>query len=904
MMLVIVCFLRRESYMKRFLCAVLAIIIASSFVTAGAADEILLLPENADFLDGVTNDGYAEGFAKGKYIGFSGVDLTGINQVKIKADVRFSGNGETIRLIADDPKSGYEVGSVTISEEKNEYSGFVGGVSGIHDLYFVGTYWSEKSDYLKVESFSLLKEAYDDGAFAKKVNDSYFKDFYQDTWAATDSFGRRAADYEEAGPVKQGLRQVGMLYWHWFSGSGSTKAAVISDVIEAHPDAMTSAGASAWSDAGMTVWDEPVYGYYSSFDYWVYRRHIELLAAAGVDAVFPDCSNGGNLRVKQLAVMAQATRDAVRDGVKAPKISIFTADWTNETGMLRLMSAIYYTCFQLEDYSDIWFYWDGKPLIFGENNNDKMKKAANGDSSLAGLSELIDNFFTWRKNNTGKSEPENWTWIEQFPQLARGKKNEEGRPEFTAVGVSKNSGYVGNGFCANDKYAMGRSYSGAFGDDYSERAVKEQYYFKEQAALALDYDPEFIIVDGWNEFKSDLYRNYGGYELAFPDTFDSDNSRDFEPVRGLLKDDSYIMLTDFIRKYKGVRPAPVSEAEITVDIAEGSAAWEKVDLEYYNYKGEDRKGSDAYISARTGTVKTYDDAAANRVIASKAAHDKDYFYFMAKTDKKLSLGDGTLELLIDSDRNPSTGENGYDYILGRRAGRVEKIVAAADGFTYEDIGEYRYNADGDTLGIRVSRALIGESGDFDMEIKWVSGEFHDVLDFYSELNTAPIGRFNYVFTNIPRVTLTDSERSAMKESSVVYAGRKRMIANGGIVFVSEEDTSVSPFEMNGTLYVPERAFSEIAGWGKAKTEYDSTGNILYIYNYKIDKNSAEFEENNWYYTVVGSNEAYINGKAAWLSAPVIASESGIWIPVSAFSELMGRNVTPPWRRRLSYRRGG
>ena len=33
-----------------------------------------------------------------------------------------------------------------------------------------------------------------------------------------------------------------------------------------------------------------------------------------------------------------------------------------------------------------------------------------------------------------------------------------------------------------------------------------------------------------------------------------------------------------------------------------------------------------------------------------------------------------------------------------------------------------------------------------MELKWLSGEYTEVVDFYSNLSTAPIGRFNYLFT--------------------------------------------------------------------------------------------------------------------------------------------------------------
>ncbi len=883
--------IEEEMTMKKIFCMLLVLMLATTGMVVFAADETVLLPADASFVNGIKTDAGAYGFAQGNYIGFADVNLTGINQVILKGEVKlpYSTNGETIRVRIDEPLNGQEIGFVVFSEDRDEYRGYIGGVSGVHDVYFVGTYYAEKTATIKITSFTLSKEPYKETAFDRQVSDDLVKDYYEDTWAATDSFGRKVADYKEAGPVKEGTRAVGMLYWNWFFGDGKSNATVISDITSAHPDAMTPAGAAAWGTAGMTVWDEPVYGYYNSYDYWVYRRHAELFAAAGVDVVLPDYSNGGSTRIDTLKVMAEAFRDAKRDGVNAPKISIFTADWTNEFNMHRLLCSIYYTCFQEEDYSDIWFYWDSKPLIFGVSNADDMKKAAKGDRGLTNLADEITNFFSWRRQGTKNKDC--WAWIEEFPQLRRGGDNEEGRPEFAAVGVSLNDSYVGSGFCASDKYARGRAYSEIFGEDYTDEAVREGYYFKDQAALALDYDPEFLLIDGWNELKSDLYRNYGGNPLAFPDTFDSDNSRDFEPVRGLLQDDCYNMLCDLIRKYKGVRPTPTAGAEVTIDINQSGAAWDSVSLEYYNYKGEDRTGTDAYRSDRTNEIKTYDLKVANRVLTSKAARDKDNFYFMAITDKEFADGDGALQLLINADRNIATGENGYDFILGRKKGRVEAITAGANGFEYKDIGAYEYNANGSMLQIKLSRAIIGVTGSFDMEIKWVSGAFSDILDLYANLSAAPLGRFNYVFTDVAEVTLTAEERAAFAKSGVVKAGSNEMIAHGSIVTAYEPDTAVTPFEYNGTLYIPDKTFNELMGWGRSKTEYDSTGNIFYMHGYDIDKNTSEITWDKWCYTVMGSSEAYINGRAAWLSAPVVANNGIIYIPVSVFSELFGKNVT-------------
>ncbi len=879
--------------MKRFLSLVLAMLILAGTLSVMAEGDMVLLPADADFQSGVTVTDTVTGFAKGNYIGFSDVDLTGINSVKITGKFNLGvGTGETIRIKIDDPKSGEEIGFVVISESKEEYFGYIGGASGVHDVYFVGTYWSGYNSDFSIKSFTLSKAPYEDNAFDKQMDDSFLKDFYEDTWVAVDDFGRRVAEYPEAGPVKEGEREVGMLYWNWFSGNGTTKATVISDITSKFPNAMTLDGASAWNGVGMTVWDEPVYGYYNSHDYWVYRRHAELFAAAGVDAVFPDCSNGGNSHIEPLVIMARAFRDAKKEGIKAPKISIFTADWTASDGFFKLFASIYNTCFQLEDFSDIWYMRDGKPFMFGLENAEIIKNASKGDPALASLADEICEFFSFRGDARNHKDPHKWTWIETFPQYARGGIMEDGRPEFTAVGVSKNSGYVGIGECASDPYAMGRAYSAPFGEDYREEAIREAYYYREEAALALDYDPHFIMFDGWNELKSDLYRNYGGYDIAFPDTFDSDNSRDMEPVRGLLKDDCYNMLVDVIRKYKGVRPAPVASAEITIDINGDASAWANVGPEFLNYSGTDRTGKDAYISDRTEELKVYDEKIANRIISSKAARDKDNFYFMAKADKAIVTGDGNLQLLINTDRNAATGENGYDYILGRKVGSIEEIVKGENGFTYNEVGKYEYSVKGDTIQIKFERTLIGETEKVEMEFKWVSGAFSDILDLYANLSAAPIGRFNYLFIEEAQKALTTDERALMKESSLLVADNPKMIASGGIVDVYEADTRVTAFEMNGTLYVPLKTLEEIIGWGKSKTEYDYLSNILYIYNYVLDLNTREYKENNWYYTVVGTTEAYKNGKAQNLTNPVVSANGMLYVPISVFTDLIGRKVTP------------
>ena len=93
----------------------------------------------------------------------------------------------------------------------------------------------------------------------------------------------------------------------------------------------------------------------------------------------------------------------------------------------------------------------------------------------------------------------------------------------------------------------GRGFSEVFGEDYSENGAKMAYFFREQAALALDAAPEFVYINGWNEFTTVRNADHSGLKNAFIDLFDDENSRDFEPTKGFLKDDYYLLQYKYSR---------------------------------------------------------------------------------------------------------------------------------------------------------------------------------------------------------------------------------------------------------------------------------------------------------------------------------------------------------------------
>ena len=118
-----------------------------------------------------------------------------------------------------------------------------------------------------------------------------------------------------------------------------------------------------------------------------------------------------------------------------------------------------------------------------------------------------------------------------------------------------------------------------------------------------------------------------------------------------------------------------------------------------------------------------------------------------------------------------------------------------------------------------------------------------------------------------------------------------MVVSGSEMSVYEADRRVTPFEANGTLYVPAEAFCEIMGYGRSKWEYNPDRDIFYTYWFELSDDLSEVTDYLWTYSVMGSAEARVNGVLTALKAPVTAVDSVIYFPVSMLYDCYGLNVT-------------
>lgn len=171
---------------------------------------------------------------------------------------------------------------------------------------------------------------------------------------------------------------------------------------------------------------------------------------------------------------------------------------------------------------------------------------------------------------------------------------------------------------------------------------------------------------------------------------------------------------------------------------------------------------------------------------------------------------------------------------------------------------------------------------------------NDFMTLYKNGSVAPMGRFNYLYTTTEQTTFSSLDRDNLYGTTVLKAGNPEMVVAGAKMDVYEKDNSVTPFEYNGTLYIPSDTICDIL-YGQSKVTYDAYSNILKIKSFMLEEPDEGEARSNVTdvrntYTVLGSNEMHINGVAGYLSNPVTAVNGVIYVPLSYLSECLGFQV--------------
>ncbi|MCQ6562900.1 hypothetical protein NNL21_29935 [Paenibacillus mendelii] len=562
-------------------------------------------------------------------------------------------------------------------------------------------------------------------------------DTQSDTWVATDNLGRTVSTNATSGSPRKD-KFVGMFYFLWMGYHSNDGPYDITKILAQDPDALQNANSPLWGPEGrFHYWGESLFGYYKPDDEYVLRKHAQMLVDAGVDTLIFDTTNNYTYTDNFMALLRVFT-EIRNEGGRTPQIAFLAPFGSASSVTESLWNDLYGPGL----YSDLWFQWDGKPLIMADPNTVRA--------------DLRD-FFTFRKPMPsyfeGPSGPNQWGWLEVSPQHVF--YDADGNNEQMTVGVGQNAVPNGSG-----GYKLGAmSEPGAMGRSFHNGAQSQEPYpseqglnFAEQWENALEADPEFVFVTGWNEWIAQRFTEFNGAQnpVMFVDQFNQEFSRDIEPMKGGHGDNYYYQLVDFVRKYKGASPLPAAQKKNNVKIDGKFKDWDKVLPEYRDNIADEARRNHPGV----GTSGQYvNETGRNDIISSKAAYDNHYVYFYTRTKEAITpyTDPNWMLLFIDADQNHATGWEGYDFRVNHSAASSTKttLQASANGTDWQDVGQVEYQVGGNEMEIEIPRQWLGlnKKDQVSLDFKWVDNRQvdNDITEFTVNGDSAPNDRFNYRF---------------------------------------------------------------------------------------------------------------------------------------------------------------
>lgn len=633
------------------------------------------------------------------------------------------------------------------------------------------------------------------------------RDIYADTWVGTDALGRTMPGINVAGPVKKDHpRVVAMFYITWHADDNaqlkSPYAGNVTNVLATDTNARLDAGNPQWKEFSYH-WNEPELGYFLSKDEFVIRKDMSMLADAGVDVLVMDVTNAVRYWSeweKIFSVMEQMKAE----GNKVPKFCF----WAFNGSVITVVQELYDRIYKAGKYNDLWFYWQGKPLLLYnkypitdvkkggfDNPNPHYDSLANTDKAnphfhnpdytdkfYKNYTKDVQNAFTLRTMWWGYYEWEgkrflgtedNWSFgydmgdskVEALP-LDSLVSYHKGKVEEMAVTPAQHpSSLVGKSWTRMHHEPMLNSYdlpdSGYMPSKKTFVSEPQQYgiYFQERWDEALTVDPPFIYLNDWNEWTAGKYQPAPGTTFDFMrrknsyffvDQYNAEFNRSIQPMKGGYTDNYYMQMAENIRKYKGVRSAPVSTGQQNILTDGNFTDWNKVEIEYRDTKG------DVVHRAHAGYGGSFytDSSGRNDIVTAKVAVNKNSIHFYAETAEPLtsSGGNNWMLLLIDADQNNNTGWNGYDLIVNKKVlnDSVTTIMRYDEKTNnWKEAGKINYRYKQNKLELSIpGKYFTGKKDSNSFDFHWCDNpsDLTDIISLCTTGDSAPNRRFNYRFT--------------------------------------------------------------------------------------------------------------------------------------------------------------
>ncbi|MBQ2293156.1 MAG: hypothetical protein II245_05715, partial [Bacteroidaceae bacterium] len=498
------------------------------------------------------------------------------------------------------------------------------------------------------------------------------------TWIATDELGRTLPTAEEF-PLKNDGKQrtVGIFYVTWHTENlhnGQPYTNDVTKILQANP--MAAKGNPDFPYASYH-WGEPEYGYFLSQDRYVIFHDLSMLADAGVDVLILDVTNAV-CYWDEWEVIFQTMQEMKALGNRVPKFCF----WAFNGNVIDVVESLYQHFYKTPRYKDLWFYWDGKPLLL-YNATPSVDANPNGGQRGKEYSNEVKQFFTLRNmwwgyyNWAGEryvGGEDKWSFGYEMndKNVASLKPEElcakhEGRLEEMAVTPAQHSiNSTGKSWRREtlepplDSLDMPqRAYVPWLGEE-RECPTKYGIYFQDRWDEALQVDPEFIYLNDWNEWTAGKFRNgkdpSGQAEMHvnflgrtdnpfyFVDQYNAEFNRTIAPMKGGWTDNYYMQMVQNIRRYKGVASMPVHRGYQHILLDGKLDEWQP-DSTYLDTRGDIiHRDHNGY-----GNLHYTDNTGRNDIVRCLVSVDKKNVYFAAETAAPLtsSTDENWMLLLID-----------------------------------------------------------------------------------------------------------------------------------------------------------------------------------------------------------------------------------------------------------------
>jgi len=632
------------------------------------------------------------------------------------------------------------------------------------------------------------------------------RDIYPDTWVGTDALGRTMPLHETVGQTKKDQRQiVGIFYITWHSDSNnkmkSPYTADVSKILAKDPNARLDAKNPLWTE-GSYHWGEPEEGYFLSKDEYVIRKDMSMLADAGVDVLVMDVTNAVRYW-DEWSVVFPVMQKMRAEGNKVPQFCF----WAFNGPVITVVQDLYDRIYKQNQYRELWFMWDGKPLLLyngnpsvdangqgPQNSNPHYDPKARTDPDnphygdpdfteefYKDYTREVKAFFTLRTMWWGYHEwagkrfvgtEDNWSFGYDLADERNKVKNPDdlvsthnGKREEAAVTPAQHpSSLVGKSWTRekgepelNEQDLPVPTYVPWLGKTVQN---PEGYgiYFQQRWDEAIKVNPQFLYINDWNEWTAGKYHPGGNGTTPFMrrdsayffvDQYNPEFNRCVQPMKGGYTDNYYMQMAQNIRRYKGVRPIPVIRGIATMKVDGRYDDWAKVQVEYRDTIGDvfhrDYMGY--------GGLHYTNDSGRNDIVTAKVAVDNRTVYFYVQTDKALTphTGKNWMLLLIDADRNSKTGWYGYDYIVNKsvvdaKRSTISRYNAKNPGDPWQTVGQVNYRYAGNKLELALPRQLLGLHGNaLEFDFKWADNpaDLDSPISLCVSGDTAPNRRFNY-----------------------------------------------------------------------------------------------------------------------------------------------------------------